>query len=302
MTHAFFKALLFLAAGSVIHAMGGEQDMRLMGGLRKRIPVTFWTMSMGVFAIAGLPPLAAFFSKDEILYNVFTSPNPLHLVLWLVGLITAGLTSFYMFRLWFKTFFGTPRFDEHHVHVHESPLSMTVPLAILAILSIVGGWVGIPAALGGHNTFEHFLAPVFESTAPITESSSTSLELTLAVVSVLTALLGLLVAYLWYVRRPGSAAALAARFKPLYALLDHKYWLDEVYGALVVSPLLAVSRIGLNGVIDTGIVQGTAVGLTKTTTGLGALTRRMISGNIRSYAGWLALGAAAVIVIVLFKH
>jgi NADH-quinone oxidoreductase subunit L len=302
MTHAFFKALLFLAAGSVIHAMGGEQDMRVMGGLRKKIPVTFWTMSMGVFAIAGLPPLAAFFSKDEILYNVFTSPNPLHIVLWLVGLLTAGLTSFYMFRLWFKTFFGTPRFDEHHVHVHESPLSMTVPLGILAILSIVGGWVGIPAALGGHNVFEHFLAPVFESTAPVVEASSTSLELTLAVVSVLTALLGLLVAYLWYVRKPGTAAAFAAKFKPLYSLLDHKYWVDELYATVIITPLLAVSRIGLNGVVDTGIVQGTAVGLTKTTTGLGALTRRMISGNIRSYAGWLALGAAAVIVIVLFKH
>jgi len=302
MTHAFFKALLFLAAGSVIHAMGGEQDMRVMGGLRKKIPVTFWTMSMGVFAIAGLPPLAAFFSKDEILYNVFTSPNPLHLLLWFVGLLTAGLTSFYMFRLWFKTFFGAPRFDEHHVHVHESPLSMTVPLGILAVLSIIGGWVGIPAALGGHNIFEHFLAPVFESTAPIAESSSTSLELTLAVVSVFTALLGLYIAYTFYYRKPGTAAALAARFKPLYGLLDHKYWVDEIYGTLIVAPLLAFSRIGLNGIADTGIVQGTAVGLAKTTTGLGALTRRMISGNIRSYAGWLALCAAAVIVIVLFKH
>jgi NADH-quinone oxidoreductase subunit L len=302
MTHAFFKALLFLAAGSVIHAMGGEQDMRVMGGLRKKIPVTFWTMSMGVFAIAGLPPLAAFFSKDEILYNVFTSPNPLHIVLWFVGLLTAALTSFYMFRLWFKTFFGAPRFDEHHVHVHESPLSMTVPLGILAILSIVGGWIGIPAALGGHNIFEHFLDPVFASSSPLVEASSTSLELTLAVVSVLTAVLGLFVAYLWYVRKPGTAAALAAKFKPLYSLLDHKYWVDELYASVIIAPLLAVSRIGLNGVVDTGIVQGTAVGLTKTTTGLGALTRRMISGNIRSYAGWLALGAAAVIVIVLFKH
>jgi NADH-quinone oxidoreductase subunit L len=302
MTHAFFKALLFLAAGSVIHAMGGEQDMRVMGGLRKRIPITFWTMSMGVFAIAGLPPLAAFFSKDEILYNVFTSPNPLHIVLWLVGLITAGLTSFYMFRLWFKTFFGASRFDEHHVHVHESPLSMTVPLGILAILSIVGGWVGIPAALGGHNQFERFLDPVFASSTPVVEASSSSLELALAVVSVLTALLGLLVAYLWYVRKPGTAAALAAKFKPLYSLLDHKYWVDELYASVIIAPLLAVSRIGLNGVVDTGIVQGTAVGLTKTTAGLGALTRRMISGNIRSYAGWLALGAAAVIIIVLFKH
>jgi NADH-quinone oxidoreductase subunit L len=303
MTHAFFKALLFLAAGSVIHAMGGEQDMRLMGGLRKKIPVTFWTMSMGVFAIAGLPPLAAFFSKDEILYQVFLSDNPLHILLWAVGMLTALLTSFYMFRLWFKTFFGTPRFNEHHVHVHESPLSMTVPLSILAVLSIIGGWVGVPLAFGGHNEFEHFLEPVFSPDTHVVEHVTTrAAEPVLAAVSVLTAVLGLFIAYLWYVRKPGTAATLATKYKPAYSLLDHKYWVDEIYATVIVTPLLAVSRIGLNGILDTGIVQGTAVGLTKTTTGIGALTRRMISGNIRSYAGWLALGAAAVIIIVLFKH
>ncbi len=196
MTHAFFKGLLFLAAGSVIHALSGEQDMRNMGGLRKRIPITFYTMSAGVFAICGIIPFAGFYSKDEILYQTFISPNPLHLLLWSVGLLTAGLTSFYMFRLWFKTFFGASRFDEQHgtshapdlhaghlaaVHasktstlvleaepepipshthaVHESPWIMTLPLVILAILSLIGGWVGIPEALGGHNEFEHFPRP-----------------------------------------------------------------------------------------------------------------------------------------------
>lgn len=314
MTHAFFKALLFLAAGSVIHAMSGEQDMRVMGGLRKRIPVTFWTMTAGVFAISGIFPLSGFFSKDEILYQAFISPNPMGKLLWFVGLLTAGLTSFYMFRLWFKTFFGAERFDEKHLGhghdahashgVHESPLVMTFPLMVLAVLSVIGGLVGIPAALGGHNEFEHWLAPVFEGSAPaqaVVESSH-SMELTLAVVSLLVAGLGILAAYQLYVRKPGSAAAMAKSAKPLYSLLDHKYWVDEIYGALIITPLLGVARMVLGGVIDTGIVQGTGASLSATTRGLSSITRKMQSGNIRSYAGWLALGAAAAIALVLFGH
>jgi NADH-quinone oxidoreductase subunit L len=339
MTHAFFKALLFLAAGSVIHALSGEQDMRVMGGLRKRIPITFWTMSAGVFAIAGIPPFAAFFSKDEILYQVFLSDNPLHILLWAIGMITAGLTSFYMFRLWFKTFFGAERFDEHslasghgahddqapvhasktatltleaehdsgqaaHAHgVHESPWIMTLPLGILAILSVIGGWVGVPLAFGGHNEFEHFLEPVFAPTQHVVEHiSSRSAEPVLAALSVLTAVLGLYFAYLFYYRRPGTAAALAAKYKPVYSLLDHKYWVDEVYGALIITPLLGFSRILLGGIVDTGIVQGTGSALAGSTRGLSTLVRRIQSGNIRSYAGWLALGAAAAIALVLFGH
>jgi NADH-quinone oxidoreductase subunit L len=335
MTHAFFKALLFLGAGSVIHALNGEQDMRNMGGLRKRIPITFYTMSAAVLAISGIWPFAGFFSKDEILYQTFLSPNPLHIVLWLVGLLTAGLTSFYMFRLWFKTFFGEPRFSEHphddlpthgaavhasksstltleaepepahhHAHsVHESPLVMTIPLILLAILSIIGGWVGIPAALGGHNEFEHFLAPVFANTAaPAVETASHSLELTLAAISLLTAALGFFIAYLFYYRKPGTAAELAKKFAPLYNLVNHKYWVDEIYGRLIITPLLVISRILLNGLIDGGIIQGTGSGLAATTRGGSWLARRIQSGNIRSYAGWLAIGAAAVIAIVLFGH
>jgi NADH-quinone oxidoreductase subunit L len=347
MTHAFFKALLFLAAGSVIHALSGEQDMRVMGGLRKRIPITFWTMSAGVFAISGIIPFSGFFSKDEILLQTFNSTNPLAKLLWFVGLITAGLTSFYMFRLWFKTFFGTERFDEHslaaghgaqpdahqlhdhgapvhasaastltleaehdsgqaaHAHgVHESPLVMTLPLMILAILATIGGWVGIPAALGGHNEFEHFLAPVFESGAPAVavNEASHGLELTLAAISLCVAGLGFLVAYMWYYRKPGTAAALAEKFKPLYSLLDHKYWVDEIYGAIIITPLLFAARIVLGGIVDKGIVQGTGSSLAASTRGLGAIVRAVQSGNIRSYAGWLALGAAAAIALVLFGH
>src|SRR5579859_8141765 len=181
MTHAFFKALLFLCAGSVIHALGGEQDMRNMGGLRQKIPITFWTMTFGTFAIAGFPPLAGFFSKDEILFQTWDSPYGSK-ILWAIGLVTAGITSFYMFRLWFMTFFGERREAEHgtghdnHGHandgdqIHESPWIMLVPLAILAFFSFTGGWVNIPKAFmpkafGGNNLFDHFLAPVLSTGA-----------------------------------------------------------------------------------------------------------------------------------------
>jgi NADH-quinone oxidoreductase subunit L len=318
MTHAFFKALLFLAAGSVIHALSGEQDMRRMGGLWKKIPITFWTMTAAVFAISGIWPFSGFFSKDEILYQTFISPNPLAKLLWFVGLVTAGLTSFYMFRLWFKTFFGESRFDEaalaqgHGAHddlhdqgagVHESPLLMTLPLILLAILSIIGGWVGIPEALHGHNEFAHFLDPVFaNAAAPAVEAASHGLEITLAAISLLTATLGIFVAWLFYYLKPGTATELARKLKPVYSLLNHKYWVDEIYGRLIIAPLLGFSRIFLNGFVDGGIVQGTGSSLAASTRGGGWLVRRIQSGNIRSYAGWLAVGAAAVIAIVLFGH
>ena len=184
MTHAFFKGLLFLAAGSVIHAVGGEQDMRKMGGLRTRIPWTFWTMTAGTFAIAGFPPLAGFFSKDEILWRAYQASW----IYWLVGVFTAFLTSFYMFRQWFMTFFGEYRGEaegqsDPHAHgaahghghggVHESPRVMLIPLVALALLSIVGGWIGVPGSLGGSNRFDKFLGPVFRSTTPALNSTHT---------------------------------------------------------------------------------------------------------------------------------
>ena len=268
MTHAFFKALLFLAAGSVIHALSGEQDMRKMGAMRKRIPVTFWTMTMGVFAIAGLPPWAAFFSKDEILYRTFISENPIGKLLWFVGLITAGMTSFYMFRLWFKTFFGESHVEEHgssgshgraadgssaghamqdqhdegqaaHPHgVHESPWIMLFPLAVLAILSIIGGWVGVPEALGGHDEIGAFLAPALGSSTLAGAEGSRTVELGLAAISVLTALAGLGLAYFFYVRKPGTSTALAAKYKPVYALVENKFYVDEIYSAFIVTPIM----------------------------------------------------------------
>ncbi len=319
LTHAFFKALLFLAAGSVIHALAGQQDMRRMGGLRTRIPITFWTMSAAVFAIAGIPPFAGFFSKDEILYKTFTSPDPLHILLWLVGLVTAGMTSFYMFRLWFKTFFGEPRFDRsegathdsahgtghaNHPHaLHESPWIMLLPLVILAVLSLVGGWVGIPAALGGHNAIESFLDPVFANPATAAvgaPSTGHGLELVLAAVSVLTAALGFYIAYVFYCKQPGTAAALAERHRRAYAILKNKYWVDEFYAASLVAPLLMFSRGILGLVVDRGIVNGSGSAAGAATRGFAWIARKQISGNIRSYAGWLAIGAAAVIAAMLF--
>jgi NADH-quinone oxidoreductase subunit L len=340
MTHAFFKALLFLAAGSVIHAMSGEQDMRVMGGLRKRIPITFWTMSAGVFAIAGFPGLSGFFSKDEILYQAFTAGTAVGKVAWAIGVVTALLTSFYMFRLWFKTFFGAERFDEHaladghgthddhapvhasktstltleaghdsgqaaHGHgVHESPLVMTVPLMILAVLAVVGGWVGIPTAFGGHNEFEHFLDPVFsaghEAVAAVPASGGTAFALSAVAITVFA--IGFYFAYSFYYRKPGTAAALAEKYKTVYSLLDHKYWVDEIYGTVFVTGTVGFARVILGGVVDKGIVQGTGSGLAAGTRGLSAIVRGIQSGNIRSYAGWLALGAAAAIALVLFGH
>jgi NADH-quinone oxidoreductase subunit L len=331
LTHAFFKALLFLAAGSVIHALSGEQDLRKMGGLRTRTPVTFWTMSAGVFAIAGIWPFAGFFSKDEILYRVFTwQDNPaLGKLLWVVGLMTAGMTSFYMFRLWFKTFFGEPRIEEQadlhehgatvHLHpgahavmvvdndatahgVHESPWIMLFPLVVLAILSMVGGWVGIPAALGGHNEIGAFLDPVFSSgaVAQAAETGGHALEIALAAVSLATAALGFYVAFIFYYKRPGTADALAGRRKRAYAVLEHKYWVDEIYFNVLVAPLLIFTRGVLETLFERGVVNGSGRAAGTVTRGLGWLERRQISGNIRSYAGWLAFGAAAVIAMMVF--
>ena len=316
LTHAFFKALLFLAAGSVIHALSGEQDMRKMGGLWRKIPITFWTMTAGVVAIAGIPPLAGFFSKDEILYQAYVSHNPIGKLLWAIGVLTAGMTSFYMFRLWFKTFFGASRFEEttpHHGHddhaahghsgIHESPWIMTIPLILLAILSFIGGWVGVPAALGGHNEIEAFLAPVFESgnhAEAVSVVVNHGLEISLAATSVMAALIGFGWAYVWYFKKPGTAAVLAQKVPALYRLVDNKFYVDEAYNAFIITPLLMFSRLILGGLIDGGLVNGSGSLAGATTRGLSSVTRRVQSGNIRSYAGWLALGAAAVMLVMIF--
>jgi NADH-quinone oxidoreductase subunit L len=287
MTHAFFKALLFLAAGSVIHGLGGEQDLRKMGGLWKKLPVTFAVTTVGVFAIAGFFPLAGFFSKDAILYAAFLHA-PYGIVLWAVGALTALITSIYMFRLWYMTFLGKPRSEG--VHAHESPWSMLGPLVVLALLSIVGGWVGI-------ERFGAFLAPA-TGTLHL-ESSIPNLELTLSVVAVAIALLGLLVAHFFYSTKPQAPEKLATTLGPVYQLVANKYYVDEIYAALIVKPLLAISRFFLEWVVDAAILGGLTWLLAGVANFTGAILQKWQSGNLRSYAGWLAGGAAVMLVFVM---
>jgi len=315
MTHAFFKALLFLAAGSVIHGLNGEQNMLKMGGLRKKMPVTFLTMTMGVAAIAGIPIWAGFFSKDAILYEAFQH-GVLGRSLYFVGLVTAFLTSFYMFRLWYLTFFGESRtsttsLGEHgaSVHarsdtrlvleaepshaVHESPWSMLGPLVILAVLSFVGGWVGI-------ERFGQFLSPV---TGPIIdpalEPGGKSLDITLTVVAVAIAAIGWFFARLYYGRKSERPGQIVAAMPGVYSLLVHKYWIDELYSNIIVKPLTLASRYVLGWLGEGAIIRGSAWLLAGIATLLGELVRRWQSGNLRSYSAWLAAGAAVLLVFAI---
>ena len=306
MTHAFFKGLLFLGAGSVIHAVGGEQDMRKMGGLRSKIPWTFWTVTVGTIAIAGIPPFAGFFSKDEILWKAYQS----NWVYWFVGLVTAFITSFYMFRMWFLTFFGeykgdADRHDSHgndhghghgHGGVHESPMVMLVPLMILAILSIIGGWVGI----GGR--FEHFLAPVFQTGVEAAHEVEphSSMEEILMLISVAVSVCGLALAWLLYVKKPQLPKQIAEGMGSLYRAVFNKYYVDEFYARLLVKPLLLGSTNILWKGVDQGVIDAALDGSATGANEVSDSIRHMQSGNLRSYAGWIAAGAAAVIVYMIW--
>ncbi len=259
MTHAFFKALLFLGAGSVIHAMSGEQDVRKMGGLWNKIPATARTFAVATLAIAGIPPLAGFFSKDEILGRAFER----HPALWVVGFITAGMTAFYMFRLLFLTFFGYSRADESvEKHIHESPPAMTVPLMILAALSAIGGWVGWPASLGGSDRFGKFLEPVLSVVAAQRGSEEASrhgpaTEYILMLASISIACGGIWLAIQFYRTKRFAPELVAARWPLVYQLLFHKYYVDEIYDALIVN---RVKDLGTSlGVFDANVIDGLGV-------------------------------------------
>ena len=306
MTHAFFKGLLFLAAGSVIHAMGGEQDMRNMGGLWKKIPWTYATMLIATLAISGAPLFAGFFSKDEILFQAYAGPNANH-VLYAFGIAGALLTACYMFRLIFLTFHGKPRYDEHHVHVHESPKNMIVPLVILAILSIFGGWVALPPYWGGENYFKSFLAPVFGSSWDLAAKLNPgwiepahSLELQMTGVAVLVALIGFLIAWYLYILKPELPKRIAQRFQPVYQLLLQKYYVDELYEAVIIGPCVWLSRNVLWKIIDVGLIDGTVNGLAFLSRGVGGGLRHIQGGNTRSYAAWVVAGAVAVTVFFVW--
>jgi NADH-quinone oxidoreductase subunit L len=305
MTHAFFKALLFLAAGSVIHAMGGEQDMTRMGGLSKKIRWTYVTMLTATLAIAGFPPLAGFFSKDSILLSAYQSEHSGR-ILYAFGLLTALLTSFYMFRLIFLTFYGKPRYDEKKVHVHESPKSMLVPLMILAVLSLIGGWMAAPAFWGGPDYFANFLQPVFwqggAMDAEATEAAARALETPLAIVAVVTALLGLAMAWWLYLKQPGKPEQLAKSMRGLYNLVLHKYYVDEIYAALIVKPLLWISTNVLWQTVDVRVIDATVNGVAEGATGIGDGVRHTQSGNTRSYAVWVVIGALVIIAIIFWPY
>jgi NADH-quinone oxidoreductase subunit L len=322
-THAFFKALLFLGSGSVIHGMGGEQDMTKMGGLRKKMPITFWTMGIGAVAIAGIPPLAGFFSKDEILWGALGGPLA-HPAIWGLGVATAALTAFYMFRLMILTFSGSHRCgEERWHHVHESPAAMTAPLVILAVLSIVGGWIGIPAALsGGHdwNLLGRWLAPALAHVGPEhgTESGHHEippLEYGAMGVSLGVAVAGMALAWLLYARRRDVLEALVRTFGGLYRLVYGKYHVDELYDAAVVRPFYALCRLcrwfdtwvidlAVNGVrhltiffsfisaawdkyiIDMLLVNGVGYGVRT----LAWMSRRLQGGVVQGYAAAMVFG------------
>ncbi len=310
MTHAFFKGLLFLAAGSVIHGIGGEQDMRKMGGLRVYMPWTFLTMGIATLAIAGIPPFAGFWSKDEILWKAFGASW----VYWLIGVVTAFITSFYMFRLMYMTFGGEYRgaavqaahghdshgHDSHgHGEPHESPWVMLGPLVILAVLSVVGGFVGYG------NRFEHFLAPVFQGAGEVVqegahETAGRALEYLLMGVSISVAALGWLLAYLLYSRRPELPARIAASLGSLYQAVVHKYYIDELYAAVFVKPLIDGSTTILWHGVDQGIIDATVNNSATAAREVSDSVRHMQSGNIRSYAGWVAAGGAVVIAYMVW--
>jgi NADH-quinone oxidoreductase subunit L len=286
-THAFFKGLLFLASGSVIHALSGEQDMRKMGSLRSKIKVTYAVFVIGSLALAGIFPFAGFFSKDEILWSVYGSNR----LLWIVGVIGALMTAFYSFRLIYLTFFGTSRMD-HEVehHVHESPKIMTVPLMILAFFSIFIGLIGIPGALISHaNLFGEFLAPVFPA-AHHGDAESRMLEIGLMIFSVMVALIGIRIAYALYVKTPAIPDQIADKFKGLYNLLLNKYKVDEVYNYIFVDGLVHKLAKVLHGVGDVKIVDGAVNGVARLIGRTSEQGRKLQAGYVQEYAFTMGLG------------
>jgi NADH-quinone oxidoreductase subunit L len=275
-----------------------------MGGLSKKIKWTYRTMLTATLAIAGIPPLAGFFSKDSILLSAYQNDNG-GKILYGVGLFTALLTSFYMFRLIFLTFFGKERYDEHHVHVHESPNNMLVPLMILAVLSIIGGWLAAPAFWGGTDYFTKFLEPVFAggaTEAATAEAAAHALEVPLAVIAVITAVIGLGVAWWLYLKKPEKPAELAKSMSGPYKTLLNKYYVDELYAAVVVKPLMWLSTHVLWQTVDVQMIDGAVNGIAHGTSEVGDGVRHAQSGNTRSYAVWVVIGAIVVIAIIFWPY
>jgi NADH-quinone oxidoreductase subunit L len=295
MTHAFFKALLFLGAGSVIHAMSGEQDIRKMGGLKKYISTTHFTFLMGTLAIAGCFPFSGFFSKDEILAHAWEHNK----LLWFLGILGAAMTTFYMFRLYFLTFHGKFRgTHEQEHHLHESPKSMTTPLIVLAVLSVVGGLVGIPAALHGTHYLEEFLSPVFEASSfRIVHHLSHETEYILMGLATVVMIVSIYYAYNTYVKKNVLPPAEGEALTPAHKLIYNKYWVDEIYDLLITKPLNLISE-GLHKVVDNQLVDGIVNGVGSAVSWMSGTIRLAQTGNIGFYIFVMVIS----IVLILFTQ
>jgi NADH-quinone oxidoreductase subunit L len=285
MTHAFFKALLFLGSGAVIMAMHHEQDMTRMGGLRKYLPRTYWTMLIGALAISGVPGLSGFFSKDEILWRAWSGDHPF---IWAVLWINAGLTAFYMFRLVFLTFWGEERMGEHvKHHLHEPPRRVIYPLVALAVLSVIGGYIGLPAWTGAPNRFERFLEPVLRLPKTTAPEAGHSAELMITALSIAIALAGIWFAYHVYVSRPGTADRVAGRVRGLYKLVFHKYYVDEIYDAAFVNRTKNLADACF--FVDAKFVDGAVNGTAATTRGTATVSRLFdtyVVDGLVNFVGW----------------
>ena len=310
-THAFFKALLFLGSGAVIHALAGEQDLRRMGGLKDQLPITYWTFLIGALAIAGVPGLAGFFSKDEILFRTFANG---HQVLWIVGILTSLLTALYMFRLVFLAFHGPSRSATapqaehgtaaagHGTHLHDAPPAMALALVVLAIGSIAAGYIGLPHALGGSNRLEQFLAPTLEAHAGEGgHAANEGLELALMGVSALVAAAGIGLAVFFFLRNRAAADRMARRFAGARRVLENKYYVDEIYDAAIVQPIQIVSQEGLWKRLDVRVIDGAVNGIADTVGGMSELLRRLQTGSVRAYAASLLFGAVLVFGYYLWR-
>lgn len=300
MTHAFFKALLFLGAGSVIHAMHEEQNIKNMGGLKQHLPITYKTFLVASLAIAGIPPLSGFFSKDEILWETFATG---HQFLYLIGLITALMTAFYVFRLFNLTFEGKPRYGSH-VHPHESPKVMTIPLIILAVLSAIGGFVGIPTVFSGEhgNLFANWLEPVYEKSEVFFlhfNLYSHATEILLMILSVAVGLTGILLARHFYLKNIKPIDWVIERFQKLYKLLFNKYYVDEIYDFLVVTPIVKISEKFLWKINDSLIIDGFINSTAEVVDELSKIIRRIQTGVAQFYALIMIFGITLIIFLLL---
>ncbi|MDP2038233.1 MAG: proton-conducting transporter membrane subunit, partial [Ignavibacteria bacterium] len=303
MTHAFFKALLFLGAGSVIHGMHDEQNIQKYGGLKKYMPRTYLTFFIATLAITGVPGLSGFFSKDEILWNAYANGG---FIFWLVGMITAMMTAFYMFRLLSLTFYGNDRFDHHHVHPHESPAVMTVPLMILAFLSVVGGYIGLPKVFAGEhgNLFESWLEPVYEPAMNKLAhygSHSHFEEILLMAVSVALALSAIYFAIHVYNKKPQIAENVSAKFKGFYNLLLNKYFVDEAYETAVVQPIQKGSEKLLWKFADVAIIDGAVNGLANLIDKISGVIRKIQTGATHAYAVIMMTGIAIALLWLILS-